>query len=88
MELSLSKLPWYGQIGAFAVVSALAVAGFWKFYAVEVQADMASRRSRLTVLTADIRKGVATARRLPEFQGQVGELQHRLDNLRQVLPDE
>ena len=34
MELSLTKLPWYGQIGAFVVVCGLAVFGFWKFYVV------------------------------------------------------
>ena len=31
MELSLSKLPWYAQIGAFVLVSAGAVFGFWNF---------------------------------------------------------
>lgn len=88
MELSLAKLPWYGQIGAFVVVSALAAFGFWKFYVVETQADIEARQTRLTALRADIAKGVATARRLPEFQGQVTELEHRLDTLRQQLPEE
>ena len=40
MELSLSKLPWYGQVGAFVVVSAGAVFGFWNFYVTEMQADI------------------------------------------------
>lgn len=88
MELSLSKLPWYGQIGAFVVVSGLAVFGFWKFYVVDMQADIAGRQTRLTALRADVAKGVATARRLPEFQAQVTELEHRLETLRQVLPEE
>lgn len=88
MDLSLTKLPWYGQIGAFFLVSVLAVIGFWKFYVTEVQADIDARQTRLTALRADIAKGVATARRLPEFQAQVTELEHRLDTLRQVLPEE
>ena len=88
MELSLTKLPWYGQIGAFVAVSALAVFGFWKFYVVEMQADIEGRQTRLTALRADIAKGVATARRLPEFQAQVTDLEHRLDTLRQQLPEE
>lgn len=88
MELSLTKLPWYGQIGAFVLVSALAGFGFWKFYVVEMQADIEARQTRLTALRADIAKGVATARRLPEFQAQVTELEHRLETLKQQLPEE
>lgn len=88
MELSLSKLPWYGQIGAFVVVSILAVFGFWKFYVSEMQADIEARQTRLTALRGDIAKGVATARRLPQFQADVTQLEQRLENLRAVLPEE
>jgi type IV pilus assembly protein PilO len=88
MELSLSKLPWYAQIGAFVVVSGLAVFGFWKFYVSEMQADINARQTRLTALRGDIAKGVATARRLPQFQSDVTELERRLENLRAVLPEE
>jgi type IV pilus assembly protein PilO len=88
MDLSLSKFPWYAQLGAFVLVSVGAVFGFWKFYVVEVQADITMRQSRLTALRADIAKGVATAKQLPQFQAQVNELEMRLENLRQVLPEE
>jgi type IV pilus assembly protein PilO len=88
MDLSLSKLPWYWQIGAFVVVSVLAVFGFWNFYVSEVQSDIDMRQSRLTGLRTDIQKGVNTARQLPQFQAQVKELESRLENLRQVLPEE
>jgi type IV pilus assembly protein PilO len=88
MNLSLSKLPWQAQIGAFVVVCALAVFGFWKFYVTEVEADSAMRESRLAALRADVDKGVATARRLPEFEDQVTKLEQRLESLRQVLPEE
>jgi type IV pilus assembly protein PilO len=88
MELSLSKLPWYAQIGAFVLVSAGAVFGFWNFYASEINADIELRQSRLTAMRADVAKGHTTARQLPQFQMQVAELQSRLENLRQVLPDE
>ncbi len=70
MDISLSKLPWYGQIGAFVVVSGLAVFGFWKFYVAECRPTSTSRQTRLTALRADISKGVATARRLPQFQSR------------------
>jgi type IV pilus assembly protein PilO len=88
MELSLSKLPWWGQIAAFVVVCAGATYGFWHFYVSEVSADITLRQTRLTALRSDIARGVATARRLPEFESQVVELEQRLENLKQVLPEE
>ena len=88
MNLSLSKLPWYAQIGAFVVVCLGAVFGFWKFYVSEVQADIDLRQSRLSALRADIDKGVKTARQLPQFEQQVKALEVRLESLRQVLPEE
>jgi type IV pilus assembly protein PilO len=88
MQLSLSKLPWQAQIGAFVLVCAGAVFGFWKFYVVEFQADVDMRQSRLTTLRKDISKGVATARRLPEFQSQVDQLEERLASLTAVLPEQ
>ena len=88
MQLSLSKLPWHAQIGAFVVVSGLAVFGFWYFYVAEVQAEIKTRESRLVALRGDVAKGVATARRLPQFQADVGQLEARLENLRAVLPEE
>jgi type IV pilus assembly protein PilO len=88
MELTLSKLPWYAQLGAFVVVSIGAIFGFWHFYVKEVQADIALRETRLTTLRADINKGVQTARRLGEFEQQVTQLERQLESLRQVLPEE
>jgi type IV pilus assembly protein PilO len=88
MDLSLTKLPWYGQIGAFVVVCAGAVFGFWNFYVSEVSTDIAMRQTHLHALRADINKGVATARRLPEFEAQVSDLERRLESLRAVLPEQ
>ena len=88
MNLSLSKLPWYGQIGAFVLVSAGAVFGFWNFYVTEMQADIEMRQGRLASMRQDVARGVATARRLPEFQAQVGDLEGRLESLRAVLPEQ
>jgi type IV pilus assembly protein PilO len=88
MELSLGKLPWYAQVGAFVVVSAAAMFGFWHFYVQEMQADIDARQTHLTALRAEVSKGVATARRLPEFQSQVADLQNRLESLRAVLPEQ
>lgn len=88
MDLSLNRLPWYGQIGAFVVVSGLALFGFWNFYVSDMQADINTRRAKLTTARAEVARGVATARRLPEFQAQVTELELQLDSLRAVLPEQ
>jgi type IV pilus assembly protein PilO len=88
MELSLSKLPWHYQILAFVGLGCLAVFGFWNFYVVEVQAEIDTRQTRLIALRADVTKGMATARRLPQFQADVTQLEARLDSLRAVLPEE
>jgi type IV pilus assembly protein PilO len=88
MDLSLSKLPWQAQIGAFVAVAAGALFGFWYFYVSDVQTDIEARQARLGSLRTDIARGVSTARRLPEFQAQVTDLEHRLENLKAVLPEE
>jgi Tfp pilus assembly protein PilO len=88
MDISLSKLPWWGQIGAFVVVCGMAIYGFYNFYAIDYNAELALKRTHLNSLRADINKGVATARRLPEFQAQVTDLEHRLEALRNVLPEQ
>lgn len=88
MDISLSKLPWYGQIGAFVLLAAGAIFGFWYLYVDEMQTDINTRQARLTALRADVTRGQATARRLPEFESQVLELEQRLDSLRAVLPEE
>ena len=88
MDISLTKLPWYGQIGAFVLVCAGAVFGFYYYYVSDVQADLRLRQTHLTALKADVNKGIATARRLPEFQAQVTDLERRLDSLKNVLPEQ
>jgi type IV pilus assembly protein PilO len=88
VELSISKLPWYWQLGAFVIMGLLSIYGFFTFYATEAQAEETLKQTHLTALKADINKGIATARRLGEFQSQVTDLEHRLDSLRNVLPEQ
>ena len=88
MELTLTKLPWYAQVGAFV---ALAVAGcgmFFYYYEMPVRAEMDSRASQLVSLRADITKGLTTAKKLPEFRAQVTDLESKLANLKAILPEE
>ncbi len=88
MDLSLTKLPWYAQLGAFFLLGVGGCGVFYYYYEMPVRADMVARQSQLASLRTDILKGQTTARKLPEFQGQVADLQRRLDSLRAVLPDE
>ena len=88
MNLSLNKLPWYGQLGVFAALSIAGTGVFWNYYAKTEQESLATRRAQLAAIRADITKGRATARRLPEFRRQVDGLQAQLDRLRPVLPEE
>ena len=41
MEFTLTKLPWYAQVGAFVVVAILAYGGFYYWYEQPVQAEFA-----------------------------------------------
>ena len=88
MNFSLSKMPWYGQVGVFAVLSVCGAGAFWNWYAVPAQASIDQREAQLAVIRADVDRGLATARRLPEFRRQVATLEAQLDRLRPVLPDE
>ena len=88
MTLNFSKMPWYGQLGAFAALSLAFTGVFWNWYAKPVQDTIDQRDAQLAALRADIDRGMATARRLPEFRQQVADLEAQLDRLRPVLPDE
>ena len=88
MDISLSKLPWYGQLGAFVLLAAASVYGFYTYYVTDQESEIALKQTHLTALKADVNKGLATARRLPEFQSQVTDLERRLDSLKNVLPEQ
>lgn len=87
-NLGLSKLPWYGQIGAFLLLSLAAAAAFWSFHALPTEDALAARRAELARIRGEIDRGLATARRLPEFRQEVAGLEGQLERLRTVLPEE
>ena len=88
INVSLSKLPWYGQIGAFVVLSIAGAGAFWNFYARDAQASIDQRRAQLSKLRQEIDRGLSTAKRLPEFRAEVSSLESQLERLRAVLPEE
>ena len=88
INVSLSKLPWYGQVGAFVALSLAAAGAFWNWYARDTQASIDQRLTELAKLRQEIDRGLATAKRLPEFRREVGSLEAQLERLRAVLPEE
>jgi type IV pilus assembly protein PilO len=88
MNLSLTKLPWYAQIGAFAALAVVGVGAFYYFYEMPASVVLAQREEELAGLRRNIAVGQATAKKLPEFRARVGDLENRLSNLRAILPDE
>ena len=88
MDISLAKLPWYAQIGAFVALAVFGAGAFYYYYEMPAREDIASREVQLAGLKADITKGQNTARKLPEFRSQVMDLEGRLSNLRAILPEE
>jgi type IV pilus assembly protein PilO len=88
MELTLTKLPWYAQVGAFVVLAVAGCGLFYYYYEEPIRVDIASRRTQLDALRTDITKGLLTAKKLPEFRQQVGDLEARLANLKAILPEE
>src|SRR3954449_7646512 len=88
MQLTLTKLPWYAQLGAFVVLAIAGCGTFYYYYEMPTHADMQARELQLTSLRNDIKKGLDTAKKLPEFRSQVTDLEARLVNLKAVLPEE
>jgi type IV pilus assembly protein PilO len=88
MNISVTKLPWWAQILAFVLVAAAGYGAFFYYVEMPAYAEMETRQKKLKGLQNDIRVGLDTARKLPEFQAQVTELEARLVNLAAVLPEE
>jgi len=88
LDLSLNKIPWYGQVILFAVLGLAGVGAFYYFYVAPFRTEMGEREARLEELRADINVGMATAMKLPEFEADVAELEEQLDRLRAVLPEQ
>ena len=88
MKLDFGKLPWHAQLGAMAVIALAGVGAFWYFYASPAQATLDTKRAEVAKLQEQIKNGLATAKRLPEFRREVTVLEAQLERLRAVLPEE
>jgi type IV pilus assembly protein PilO len=88
INISLSKMPWYGQVGMFIALALAGVGTFYHLYAREMMQNIESRKTQLATVNQTIERGLATAKRLPEFRREVQQLEAQLDRLRAVLPEE
>ena len=85
---AISKLPWYGQIGIFVVMSAIMAGAFYYYVETPAQEAMALRQVELNAINQRVQEGQAAARRLPEFRKEIQELEARLEVLKPILPTE
>jgi type IV pilus assembly protein PilO len=88
MDLSLNKLPWYGQGGLFVTLGIAGIAVFHYTWVIPTTAEMAGREQRLASLRTSIAKGAATANQLNQFRQQVEGLEARLEDLKAALPEQ
>ena len=88
MQLSLTKLPWYAQIGAFVAIGLGIVGAFVYYYEMPAREEIATRQTQLNSVRAEIQRGLTTANKLADFRAQVADLEGRLSNLRAILPEE
>ena len=86
--LSLSRLPWYGQLLVFVAMSGAAAGAFWHFHAAPAQVAIDEQRARLAATQGEVSRAQRTASNLPAFRQEVGALEAQLDRLRAVLPEE
>jgi type IV pilus assembly protein PilO len=87
-NLSLAKLPWYGQIGVFVFIAILGAGAFYYFYEMPAQVELAASAQELSAIRGRITRGQTMARQLPEFKKEIGTLEARLEALKPILPDE
>lgn len=71
-----------------AVVSALGLATAWRVLLAPEREDLALRRERMAVVTADIARASQVAHRLPAVQRQVASLEAELHGTIESFPDE
>lgn len=87
-SLSLTKLPWYAQLAVFVVLSAALAGAFYYFYESGQQQVLANKEKELAAARQRLQRANETARLLPEFRKQVGDLQARIEALKPILPEE
>ena len=87
-NLSLAKMPWYAQIGVFAVIAVALAGAFYYFVESPRQVALQAKTKELSDIRGRVSQGQSMARQLPEFKKEIATLEARLDSLKPILPDE
>jgi type IV pilus assembly protein PilO len=88
MHLGLNKLPWYGQLLLFAVISGAGIGSYHYWYASSIRADLEIKAQQLLREHQDIARGHAAEKRLVEFKAELTELEGRFEALKAVVPEQ
>ncbi len=88
MAKSFHELSPRTQMVVFALLSALTVAAAWQILLGPAQAEIASRRARLSSLDGQVGRARAVAARLPAAQREVKQLEASLRQTEAVIPEE
>ena len=75
INLSLAKLPWYGQIGVFVFIALLGAGAFYYFYEMPAQVELATSAQELSAIRGRITRGQTMARQPPAIKKASGKLE-------------
>jgi type IV pilus assembly protein PilO len=85
---SFHELSSRSQLITCGVLSLLAAAAGWQLLIVPSRTDLASRQAKYATLQSEVSKASAVARRLPQAQREVKQLEIALRETEAVLPEE
>jgi type IV pilus assembly protein PilO len=88
MELGLNKLPWYGQIAVFLLVSLAGWLVFHVYWVAPSRDEIAMRQLELNQKRTEVIQAQQTASRVTQVREEVAEIEVRFDELSAVLPGE
>ena len=88
MQLGLNKLPWYGQVLLFAVISGSGLFSYHYFYASTIRTELAEKEQQLVKERQDVARGRAAEKRLAEFKAELKDLEGRFEALKAVVPEQ
>lgn len=88
MGFGFDKLPWYGQVGVFLLLSVALFLAF-RFYYVGPQLEaLGQKQAELQQMRAEVAQAEQDAIELAAFQTEVDDLNSRLAALSAVLPEQ